>query len=567
MRHLKVKTKILALLAATLVFLAAVGFTGYQTTDDIAAKAQLMYNQNMLASMDINQVIIDNRTIESAIMELMITKDQQRNNELKNTILERTASNEQLYTHLNTITLTSASADLYNQYKSNLTTYQSLLQQVESLSLQNDNTEAYNLFTSKVEPIRQAMNAATKSLNSQLTQEAAATSQQIESSAFWSKIILVSVIAAGILLSLLFGFIISRMITRPLAQLQQLMSRAGDGDLTVSGDYKSRDEIGMVTSSFNAMLGNVKAIIRQVDESALTLSASAEELTASAEQTAQAAEHIAVATNEMSTGIESQVESVNQVNQSVSSMYEKMGHVSTNSQEINQLTEHMTTAAHNGLQEVNEITRLIKGLSIDMEQNLRVMTQLNTTSDQIGLASSSIQQIAQQTNLLALNASIEAARAGEAGRGFAVVAEEIRKLATGAADSSKEISDMVQSIQDTSRAAVEQVNQSSASIQASVQSSVRVNTAFEAIRESVDATSGKIGISSEMIQQVARQSENIAEAMEHVSAITEQSSAGIQQTGAASEEQLSTMEEVSGSARYLSELAENLQNALARFKV
>jgi len=65
------------------------------------------------------------------------------------------------------------------------------------------------------------------------------------------------------------------------------------------------------------------------------------------------------------------------------------------------------------------------------------MTQLNTTSDQIGLASSSIQQIAQQTNLLALNASIEAARAGEAGRGFAVVAEEIRKLATGAADSSK----------------------------------------------------------------------------------------------------------------------------------
>ncbi|ANF96916.1 methyl-accepting chemotaxis protein [Paenibacillus bovis] len=567
MRHLKVKTKILALLAATLVFLAAVGITGYQTTDRIAAKAQLMYNQNMLASMDINQVIIDNRTIESAIMELMLTKDQQRNDELKNSIQERITSNEKLYAHLNTITLTSTSADLYNQYKSNLNTYQSLLEQVQSLALQNNNTEAYSLFTAKVEPIRQAMNAATRSLNSQLTQEAAATSEQIDSSASSSKIILISVIAAGILLSLLFGFMISQMITRPLAQLQQLMSRAGDGDLTVAGDYDSRDEIGMVTSSFNSMIGNVKAIIRQVDESALTLSASSEELTASAEQTAQAAEHIAVATNEMSTGIESQVESVNQVNQSVSSMYEKMGLVSTNSQEINKLTEQMTSAAHNGLQEVNEITRLIKGLSIDMEQNLRVMTQLNTTSDQIGLASSSIQQIAQQTNLLALNASIEAARAGEAGRGFAVVAEEIRKLATGAADSSKEISDMVQSIQDSSRAAVEQVNQSSSSIQASVQSSLRVNTAFEAIRESVDATSGKIGISSEMIQEVARQSEKIAEAMEHVSAITEQSSAGIQQTGAASEEQLSTMEEVSGSARYLSELAENLQHALARFKI
>lgn len=567
MRHLKVKTKILVLLAATLVFMAVVGITGYQTTSLIASKAKIMYNQNMLASMDINQIIIDNRTIESAIMELMLTEDPQRNDELKAAIQERTASNEKLYKHLSSIPLTSTSTDLYNQYKSNLVTYQSLLQQVESLALQNNNTAAYDLFTSKVEPIRQAMNAATRSLNSELTQEAAATSEQIDSSAYWSKIILASVITAGILLSLLFGYIISQMITRPLRQLQQLMIMAGDGDLTVTGDYQSRDEIGVVTESFNAMIGNVKAIIRQVDESALTLSASSEELTASAEQTAQAAEHIAVATNEMSTGIESQVESVNQVNQSVSSMYEKMGHVSTNSQEINKLTEHMTIAAHNGLQEVNEITRLIEGLSIDMEQNLRVMTQLNTTSDQIGLASSAIQQIAKQTNLLALNASIEAARAGEAGRGFAVVAEEIRKLATGAADSSKEISDMVQSIQDSSRAAVEQVNHSSASISASVQSSIRVNTAFEAIRESVEATSGKIVVSSEMIQEVARQSEKIAEAMEHVSAITEQSSAGIQQTGAASEEQLSTMEEVSGSARYLSELAEKLQHALARFNI
>ncbi|WP_046214271.1 methyl-accepting chemotaxis protein [Paenibacillus wulumuqiensis] len=567
MRHLKVKTKILVLLATTLVFMAAVGITGYQTTSMMADKAKTMYNQNMLASMDINQIIIDNRTIESSIMELMLTRDPQRNEVLKATIQERTASNEKLYEHLSSTALTSKSTDLYNQYKSNLDTYQSLLQQVESLALQNNNTAAYDLFTSKVEPIREKMNAATRSLNQELTQEAAATSEQIGSSAYWSKIILASVITAGILLSLLFGYIISQMITRPLHQLQHLMGMAGDGDLTVIGDYQSRDEIGVVTDSFNAMIGNVKAIIRQVDESALTLSASSEELTASAEQTAQAAEHIAVATNEMSTGIESQVESVNQVNQSVSSMYEKMGHVSTNSQEINKLTEHMTTAAHNGLQEVNEITRLIKGLSIDMEQNLRVMTQLNTTSDQIGLASSAIQQIAKQTNLLALNASIEAARAGEAGRGFAVVAEEIRKLATGAADSSKEISDMVQSIQDSSRAAVEQVNQSSASISASVQSSIRVNTAFEAIRESVEATSGKIVVSSEMIQEVARQSEKIAEAMEHVSAITEQSSAGIQQTGAASEEQLSTMEEVSGSARYLSELAEKLQHALSRFKI
>ncbi|WP_411346927.1 methyl-accepting chemotaxis protein [Paenibacillus sp. WLX2291] len=567
MRNLTVQTKILTLLAVTILFMAVIGYGSYNATVQIADKANDMYHKNMLASEDVSQIIIDNRTIEAALLEMMITTKAERNTELTSTINERNEMNKTLYEEMKSLVIGEQASKLYNEYLNNLDTYQTLLQQVQTMATNNQNAAAYTLFNTQVEPLRQTMNTTVRSLNAILSSEAKTANTEIEQVTSNSRMIMIILIVAAIALSLTIGLLISRMVTRPLRNLSQLMSRAGAGDLTVTGDYLSRDEIGQVTGSFNEMITNMRDIIRKVDESALTLSASSEQLTASAEQTAQASEHITIATSELSTGVETQVESVNQVNNSVNSMYEKMGIVASNSQQVAALTDEMKSAAQHGQEQVKDISRLIETLAIDMERNLQVMQQLSTTSDRIGLASSAIQNIAKQTNLLALNASIEAARAGEAGRGFAVVAEEIRKLASGAADSSREISDMVQMMQDSSKAAVEQVSQSSASIQESVQSSQNVSTAFEAIRQSVDNTADRILASGSIIQEVAQQSEKIAEAMENVSAIMEQSSASLQQTGAASEEQLSTMEEVSGSARYLSELAENLQQVMTRFTI
>lgn len=567
MKNLKVQTKIISLTLISALFMIIVGFAGYKATDLMSTESNEMYNQNVRAISDVSQIIIDNRTIEAALLEFIITDDTAHKTEIEATIKTRLTQNETLYADMKTVTLSSDAAKLYDTYSTSLATYTAKIEEVLQNASTNNNTEAYRVFQNDVEPLRITMNSTTKQLNALLNAEAKANNEQAIQLASKSKLVVLIIFIVGAVSSVLIGLWISRMISRPLKNLQHLMGNAGKGDLTVEGTYQSRDEIGQVTSSFNEMITNVRDIIRKVDESAMTLSASSEELTASADQTAQAAEHIAVATNEMSTGIESQVESVNQVNQSVSSMYERMGHVAAISDEVNQMTKQMNVDAKNGLNEVQEITHLIQGISKDMQENLVVMTNLNDKSNQISIASSAIQQIAQQTNLLALNASIEAARAGDAGKGFAVVAEEIRKLASSTADSSKLISDMVQSIQHDSNVAVNQVNKSSDSIKSTVESSTRVNTAFEAIQTSVSNTTDKIIRTGSLIQEVAKQSETIAEAMEHVSAISEESSAGIQQTGAASEEQLSTMEEVSSAARYLADLAENLQTTLSRFKI
>jgi methyl-accepting chemotaxis protein len=90
-----------------------------------------------------------------------------------------------------------------------------------------------------------------------------------------------------------------------------------------------------------------------------------------------------------------------------------------------------------------------------MNATNETITQLGTSSAEIGKVIEVITSIAEQTNLLALNATIEAARAGEAGKGFAVVANEVKELAKQTAEATEEIHRRISAIQTDTEGAVE----------------------------------------------------------------------------------------------------------------
>ncbi len=566
MKNIRVRTKIIILIAINLLLLAAVGLTGTSSTNKMSDIATSMYDNNLQPIMAMDQITINYSSNAVKLLRLLSLTDEAQRKALLADINTVAADTKQQYAKLQQLQLSATNQGLLTQLLATADqfaqTRQTMLDAVDASNM----TEAQAAYTN-LETLRTTLNQNVNDLRKNMINEASQSKETADQTYTTSTLMIIAMIVAGILISLFIGIWITSLISKPLTRVQHLMQQAAEGDLTVTADYIARDEIGQVATGFNKLIESMRKIIKSVDDSAMTLSASSEQLTASADQTAMASSHIAVSSGELATGISSQTKTVIDVTDSVNAMAGQMEQVSNTSKEINQLTTHMKQNAEQGLGEVRDITSRIQHLATDIHSTLTVLTTLKQKSEQIGYASSAIQQIAKQTNLLALNASIEAARAGEAGRGFAVVADEIRKLAESAAESSTLITGLVSDVQKESQSAVEQAEESVHSVQAGVEGSQRVMVAFETIRESVDLTAERIDMTGSLIDNTNTKSRQIAEAMEHLSALSEEGAAGIDEMNAASEEQLSTMEDVASSARHLSTMAEELQQMIAFCKL
>jgi len=254
--------------------------------------------------------------------------------------------------------------------------------------------------------------------------------------------ILLLVCAAAIagLLVLVVWLILRTLVLRPVSDF---VARLDDADLNTVLRSQRRDEIGRLAASFDHFvlrlrktLLEVEAASRRLTESATAMSSSAElQATSSAEGSTQAGQMV-VAIDEVS-------ETIRSVSQS-----------STGAANAARQTVDLAQA---GRESAQQSASTMQSLAAEVAETARQIGTLEAQSEKIGKVLSVIDEIAEQTNLLALNASIEAARAGEAGRGFAVVAGEVRRLAERTTAATREIGDVVGSIQNETRRAVEAI--------------------------------------------------------------------------------------------------------------
>ena len=188
-------------------------------------------------------------------------------------------------------------------------------------------------------------------------------------------------------------------------------------------------------------------------------------------------------------------------------------------------------------------------------------------SDEIGEIVKTISAIADQTNLLALNAAIEAARAGEHGRGFAVVADEVRKLAEQSSNSAENITQLISAIQSETAQAVETISKGTEGVKAGVQSVSDTGDAFQNIGEQVEKLAMNVVQSMINIEDVNTGNDEIVNAVNRTHEITQKSNETVNSISAVAEEQTAMISEISESSKTLAELAAEMQNEVAKFKL
>lgn len=568
MKNLKVKYKMAILLLFAIAMVIGVGIMGMNTMDKMATRTTETYNENLLPISYVGQMRTNNRAMESFLLELLISKDAKKKAELSDSIKGKVEENNNLLIQLkNTEFNNSVILGKVNEYASYLPDYRAQRDTIIKLAGLNHTEEAYSAYSGSFNVSREIMVKYLKEISASLLKEAEAHDMASTASADSMKTKSIIVITLAWLICLAISYMITRLITKPLKELQGLMKRAEEGDLTVSAVYTAKDEIGQINVSFNNMLDSLRKIMLGVSESAEMLSASSQEMSASAEQTSRASQMIAESSGEIAAGIEEQNININSTSRSIQAMSNDITAVELSSFEMSDLMGVAAASTDRGVEAVDNILTQMKEIDSSVSQSQEIVSNLGLLSQEINTIITTINGIATQTNLLALNASIEAARAGEHGRGFSVVAGEIRNLAEATRRSSLQVTDIITNIQEQTGSAVESMALGSELVSHGVAQSQLIAQAFHEIQSSIKDATEQTEEIKEAIEHVSAESQGVAASIDQIYAISNEGAAGIQDTSAASQQQLSAMEEMTASAQYLATLAEDLQKNMARFSL
>nr|WP_100333808.1 methyl-accepting chemotaxis protein [Bacillus alkalisoli] len=378
-------------------------------------------------------------------------------------------------------------------------------------------------------------------------------------------------IMGSIILSLFFVFftsiLVTKLLSRPLAQLVQGIKRFKDGDLTSRIEVKSKDEIGEVQETFNEMSDQFQSLVVSINNSSLHINDTVNYLREMMIETNEATEQISSSIQEIASGSEQQSSTIHDYVLNVKQIENKLNDIQLSVQNIQSRSNVARGQAVEGEQSLKILQEEMASIIDLVELTNDRIKGLATQSEKIASIVISIQKISEQTNLLALNAAIEAARAGEHGKGFAVVASEVRKLA----DESKGLSVRVQTELMQIINSVESSNKSIASTLEKAQDGKDVlrqsSNLFLKLAEFVNSLDEMVKEVANSTIEVSVKSNDITKGMEKVLSIATQNSADTEEVAATHEQFSSTVSIINNKAEDLEQLAQRLKKEISNMKI
>lgn len=346
--------------------------------------------------------------------------------------------------------------------------------------------------------------------------------------------------AIAIVIAIFSAWLISSLIVPPLQKAKEMAEKVANGDLTIKLDGKtSEDEVGHLMASLAQMIAGLRNIVSQ--------------LGSSADQVASSSEELSVVTGQTASGVEIQREEVDQMASALEEMSLTINDVAKNAENASNSAQEVSELSRKGSSIVTSSKEAVAGLAQEIAQSAIQIEALSDESKNAVTVINVIQSIAEQTNLLALNAAIEAARAGEQGRGFSVVADEVRNLSQRTQDATKEISILIEGLQQKASVAVRSMQKNEKTAEETVAMSEEANGALQQITSSIVYLSDMNAQIASATTQQSVAAEEISKSVSKIRDISEQTSRGAHETSQASEE--------------LSRLSQALQDLTLRFKI
>jgi methyl-accepting chemotaxis protein len=376
-----------------------------------------------------------------------------------------------------------------------------------------------------------------------------------------------------------------------LKEMANVSMSVAEGDLTVEVVPRSkRDTLG---NAFLRMSHGLQELVRTTRDSAGQVSAGSNQVAGAADESAKvsvqassAIEEVTSTMHEMSINVQNvvkntqvQASSVAETSASIDQMVTSIQRVADTAKVLLDIANRSREEVVTGIQTMEKATDGLNRTNKAIQSSAEIINILGHRADDIGKIIEVIDDLAEQTNLLALNAAIEAARAGEHGLGFAVVADEVRKLAEKSTQSTKEIADLIQSIQREARQAVENMERSTRIVEEGLSLGNELGSALHKISNVVTEVykfSQEIGAATNEQSvgsaQIGKATARLTEITQEINSAVEEQASGAQAVVRAMDkmrelvqQSASSSTELSAAAEQMLKLSRNLLDSMDRF--
>src|SRR3954451_1426062 len=376
-----------------------------------------------------------------------------------------------------------------------------------------------------------------------------------------------------------------------LKEMAAISEAIAGGDLTVAVEPRSKSDT--LAHAFSRMTEGLRSLVKNVRDGASQVASGSNQVADASDDSAKvsvqassAIDEVTSTMHEMSVNVQNMVKntqtqasSVSETSASIDQMVASIQRVADTSKVLLDISQRSRDEVQSGIVTMEKTTDGLGRINQTIGVSSGIIAVLGQRADDIGKIIEVIDDLAEQTNLLALNAAIEAARAGEHGLGFAVVADEVRKLAEKSAQSTKEISELIQSIQKEARKAVENMDRSTGIVNDGLALGGDLNAALRKISNVVTEVykfAQEIGAAtneqSHGSSQIARATTRLNEITHEINSAVEEQSSGATAVVKAMERMRELVQqttsgstELAASAEQMSKMSRSMLEAMDRF--